>query len=331
MKNPLISIIIVDYKPNTQYLIQSLQAIDTQTYTNFETILIHDLPVKLPQYPWLKTKFLNQNTPPATKRDLGAELAQGQLLTFLDDDAYPDPNWLRSIVTAFTDPTIIAIGGPGITPPNVSFLESASGWASASPLGAGPYTYRFIPQSRRIVDDYPSMNLSVRKKDFLAVGGFDSHYWPGEDTKLCLDLTNLNHGKIIYDPKVIVFHHRRPLWLPHLRQNGNFGLHRGFFAKTLPQTSLRVSYFLPSFMIIGLAYLIFSSIFSSLQIPILYPLGQISLAIYVLALLTNALWILNQSQSLTQALISIPSVFLTQSWYGIRFLEGFLFKQKLTR
>jgi len=331
MKKPLISIIIVDYKPNTQYLIQSLEAINTQSYTNFQTILIHDLQVNLPKYPWLITKFLNKKTPPATKRDLGAQIAQGKFLAFLDDDAYPHPNWLQSIINNFADPNIIAVGGPGITPPNVNFLESASGWTSGSPLGAGPYTYRFLPKPKRFIDDYPSMNVAVRKKDLLLVGGFDSHYWPGEDTKLCLDLTNLKHGKIIYDPQVIVYHHRRPLWIPHLRQNGNFGLHRGFFAKTLPQTSLRISYFLPSFMVLGLMYLFISAIFPSFQIPILYPIGLISLSLYFLALIANNLWIFYYSKKFTQALIAIPSVFLTQAWYGIRFLEGLILKQKLER
>ena len=144
------------------------------------------------------------------KTRLGGEKAKGEILAFIDDDAYPVGDWLKNIVRNFSNPIIVGVGGPGVTPPGVPWQEEASGWMSVSPLGAGPYTYRFLSGRKQFVDDYPSMNLSVIRSNFLAVGGFDSNYWPGEDTKLCLDLVNKQKKKIIYDPKVVVYHHRRP-------------------------------------------------------------------------------------------------------------------------
>ena len=110
--------------------------------------------------------------------------------------------------------------GPGVTPPNDSVFQKAGGWVSASFLGGGPAaSHRFFPRKKREVDDYPSMNFVVRKSDFRAVDGFNSRFWPGEDTKLCLDLTKKLGKKIIYDPEVLVYHHRRSLFVPHLKQN----------------------------------------------------------------------------------------------------------------
>ena len=43
----------------------------------------------------------------------------------------------------------------------------------------------------KFVSDYPTVNLFVRKKIFLKVGGFVEDFWPGEDTKFCLDLVKL--------------------------------------------------------------------------------------------------------------------------------------------
>ena len=235
-------------------------------------------------------------------------MARGDILAFIDDDAYPCEDWLENIVENFKDPKTGGVGGPGITPPDSSWKEQASGWFSASPFGGGFCSHRFLPGKKKFVDDYPSMNFSVRKKDFLSVGGFDSNYWPGEDTKLCLDLVRKLGNKILYDPEVLVFHHRRPLWQLHLRQNGNYGLHRGYFARVLPQTSFRPSYFAPSVLVIFF--------------PILFPL-------YAIVLFLNALWVAQKSQSVLQVMISFPVVSVTHLWYGVKFLQGFLLTKNL--
>ena len=178
--DPLVSVIVIDYKKKNPYLIECLEAIQNQTYKNFEIILETDYPLAI-KYPKLKIiDYRGKYVPPAKKRDHGSKIAKGEILSFIDDDAYPDPHWLENLVSQFKNKNIVGVGGPGITPPNVSWKETASGWASASPIGAGPYTYRFLPGKKQFVDDYPSMNLSVRKKDFELVGGYDSDFWPGE-------------------------------------------------------------------------------------------------------------------------------------------------------
>ncbi len=342
-KPPLVSVIVIDYKKKNPYLIECLDSIEKQTYKNFEIILVCDYHVDL-DYPKLRQKSYGHYVGPAEKRDAGAKMAKGEILAFIDDDAFPSKSWLASLVPHFQKAEIAGVGGPGVTPQVVSWREEASGWASASPIGAGPYTYRFLPGKKQYVDDYPSMNLAVRKTDFMKVGGYDSNFWPGEDTKLCLDLTHKLNKKIIYEPKSIVYHHRRPILLPHLRQNGNFGLHRGFFARILPETSLRPIYFLPTLLLFGFLFLILSLPLSFLQpITLLRSVGIYSFALYFLILSLNSLWILNtivqhkklRSENrdlisiLVQTLLSIPIIFITHLWYGVRFLQGFLFTDKL--
>jgi cellulose synthase/poly-beta-1,6-N-acetylglucosamine synthase-like glycosyltransferase len=216
-KDPLVSVIVIDYKKNNPYLVECLDAIQKQTYKNFEIILVCDYKVSL-VYPKLRQKYYGHYVGPAEKRDEGARIAKGEILAFIDDDAFPSKTWLEKIVPHFRKKNITGVGGPGVTPPNVSWQEEASGWASASPVGAGPYLYRFLPNKKGFVEDYPSMNLAVRKTDFDKVGGYDSNFWPGEDTKLCLDLTHKLKKEIIYESKAIVFHHRRPVLWPHLKR-----------------------------------------------------------------------------------------------------------------
>ena len=330
---PLVSIII-PAKSVTPYLRENIAACLRGAYKNFEIIVVLDEPTK-EIFP--KTIFLVSGpVGPAKKRDIGARGGKGTVLAFIDDDVIPSDMWLSRIMKTLRDPKVGAVGGPGVTPHGVPWQEEASGWVSASPVGSGGFLYRFLPMNRREVDDYPSMNLAVRRSDFEAIGGFDSQYWPGEDTKLCHDIVYTLGKKIIYEPEALVYHHRRPLWLPHLRQNGNFGIHRGYFARILPKTSARPLYFLPSVLVLAAAYAMLYPI-TRYFVPMIPVPFSMAAAIagygfggYFVLLIANGVWIAYRSKRMLPALVSVPAVFATHVWYGLRFLQGYIFTKKLT-
>lgn len=290
----------------------------TMNFTDFEILLFvsHETAESFAKTRIVVRSDLAFN--PAQRRDLAIDEARGAILAFIDDDAYPSSDWLTHAVPYFEDPTIAAVGGPGVTPTEDNLRKQVSGWSSASPLGGGPSAaYRFIPGRKREVDDYPSMNLLVRKSDFLMVGGFDSNYWPGEDTKLCSDLTLKIGKRIVYDPEVLVYHHRRAIFKDHLKQNGRYGFHRGHFARVLPQTSRKLAYFLPScfvtFLILGPFLFLFIN-----AIRVYFLL----LTAYFLLLFFNSFWVWQRSKNYKVALLTIPTIFLTHVWYGIQFIFG---------
>lgn len=177
------------------------------------------------------------------------------------------------------------------------------------------------------MDDYPTFNLIIRKSDFEKVGGFSCHFWPGEDTNLCHKLVYELDKKIIYDPKILVYHHRRPIFLPHLVQIGAYGLHRGFFAKILPVTSRRIGYFIPFFFVI---YLLFAFPFLLLFKGLMpfYPSIQwvylLPITIYLLLLLTTAVRVYCGTRNLAGSFLLIPAIFTTHIVYGTMFLKGLL-------
>lgn len=183
---------------------------------------------------------------PGEKRDRCAERSQAKYLAFLDDDAYPVPGWLEAAAEVFQDPTVGAVAGPAVTPPDDSVLRWASGLVYESWMVGGPYAFRYRPLPARDCDDYPTCNLIVRRDVFEAIGGFDTRYWPGEDTVACLKIVHEQGKRIAYDPRVLVYHHRRDMFAGHLRQLNRYARHRGFFVKRFPKTSLRASYFAPS-------------------------------------------------------------------------------------
>lgn len=320
-----VSIVIPVKENNDRFRQEIIPALKKQTFKNFELIIAPDQEEKKENFP-LFVKIVSSwpITGPAAKRDLGVKKAKGDLIAFIDDDVYPDKNWLKNAVRCLQSPQIAAVCGPGITPPSDNLKQKVSGWVWRSWLGAGGAgTYRCRPEEKRAIDDYPTFNLIVRKKDFQAVGGFDSHFWPGEDTKLCHDLVYKLGKKIIYDPKILVYHHRREIFLPHLRQISRFAIHRGHFARILPKTSFRIGYFIPTFFTAGLI----SGFFLSSINPLFKTFYLVIIGMYLTVLLLTALQVFLKEKNLQLAFLLIPSIFLTHLVYGALFIKGLLAKK----
>src|SRR3989339_437338 len=249
--------------PNLRECIESCLRLD---YPDFEILVLPDNVVTL-NYPKTRVIPTGEVTPPI-KRDLALAQARGEIVAFLDDDAYPAESWLSMALKHFTDPEIAAVGGPAVTPETDSLMQKASGRVYSSYLMSGHYVYRYLPRPRRFVDDYPSCNFLVRKSILLELGGFNTKFWPGEDTFLCLKIVRDLKKKIICDPEVLVYHHRRGLFKGHLKQIANYALHRGYFVKRFPETSFKFTYFLPSFFVLGL---FFGRVVSLLNPALIYP------------------------------------------------------------
>lgn len=313
---PAVSIVIIANRPNV-YLEQALDAIRRIRYASWEVVGVLDEPHANddPRVHFVASGPVG----PADKRDLGARQARAPVLAFLDDDAYPSSGWLAAALRHFEHPRVVAVGGPGLTPPDDGFWQQLSGWVYASWMGSAGLRYRYAKGRRREVDDYPSMNLLVRRSAFEAAGGFRSGFYPGEDTKLCLELT-ARGGRILYEPKAFVYHHRRPMVPGHLRQVAAYGRHRGYFAKRFPATSLRPHYFIPVAWLLWLTLgLLLAPRFRRLA-----SLQRLSLAAYGLALGATGVDVALRSRDPRLGLAVMPSVAITHVVYGVQFVRGLL-------
>lgn len=259
---------------------------------------------------------------PSEKRDMMAKKAKGEILAFLDDDAFPQANWLKRALVHFQNKEVGAVAGPGITPAKSNFWQKVSANVFESYLGGAGMRCRYLPEGKtREVDDWPSVNLIVRATVFKKIGGFSSHYWPGEDTLLCLNIIKAGY-KILYEPKAVVYHHRRTNFIKHFQQIGNYALHRGYFAKKYSKNSLKPIYFMPTLFVLYLS--------SFLVLPLFlarYPLGMfygLPLGLYFLALLIDGIIISIRWKNPLVGLLTLPMIFLTHLWYGLKFIQGLL-------
>lgn len=264
--------IIVPVKAYNEYCRESLSAC-RRLYPEQELLFSPDEPTDVP----IEGVIVVPSGPvgPGAKRDLCAAQAKGEILVFLDDDAYPAPGWLEAADEVFRDPAVGAVGGPAVTPADDPVEFWASGLVYESFLVGGPFAFRYRPLAARDCDDYPTCNLLVRRDVFEAIGGFDTRYWPGEDTVACLKIVHEQHKRLAYDPRVLVWHHRRQMFSGHLRQLNRYARHRGYFVKKFPKTSLRASYFAPSAL---LAWTLLGWVLGPLWVLSMAAYGAIALA-----------------------------------------------------
>lgn len=316
---PFVSVVIA-CPQGSEVLDECIRALEAQVYRNFEVIVLPDGELNLGVRALDIKVIPTGKVRPAEKRNLGIKESKGSIVAFIDDDAYPDVHWLEYAIRYFGDDTIGAVGGPGVTPPNDPYLARVGGRAYDNILLSGNYRYRYKAGGvKRDVDDYPSCNLFVQTDILRKINGYRTDFWPGEDTLLCKDIIDSGY-RIVYDPWVVVNHHRRSLFGPHLRQLGRYAFHRGYFVKRYPSNSLRLSYFIPSAFVI---YLLLWPLVSSmtitpesilwyLQAAFLIPIGFY----FALLLLTSF------SFNILTWLLTAAGVFVSHIWYGIRFLQG---------
>lgn len=252
---------------------------------------------------------------PARKRNRGAALSKGDILAFIDDDTRPHPDWLAAAMAHFADPKVGAVGGPSITPADDSFWAQVSGAAYESWMLSAGERLRYVPGKACDVMDYPSCNLLVRRSAFDEIGGFGTDFWPGEDTEFCLALIKKGY-RIRYEPDAVIDHHRRPSLKKHFKQLANYGLHRGYFVKRYPETSRKLPYFMPSFMLVGGIGLVGASFCGSM--PSLLALTALA-SLYVLLTTISLSW-----RKFSVAACAIPVIFLSHLAYGLAFLKGLL-------
>ncbi len=315
MNNRLLFSIIIPVRIENSYLKETIKHLNNQSEKSFELLVITD---KLASLLSLSSKY---NIGPSAKRNLGAKIAKGKYLAFIDDDSYPNQNWLKNALIHLNSAAdISAVCGPSLTPPSDNVYQQASGLVWSSWFGAGGAgIYRNRISKPRFVDDFPSVNLIVNKADFDKIGGFNEKYWPGEDTLLCLSIVNSLNKKIYYHPSIVVYHHRRQVIIPHLQQIRRYAIHRGYFAKKYPKNSLKIGYITPSIFVIYLLLILpILYLFPAFRLPILMPL-----ATYIIILISNFVYSLHQNRNLPLSIYFVISLPLTHIYYGIFFPLGY--------
>jgi glucosyl-dolichyl phosphate glucuronosyltransferase len=135
-------------------------------------------------------------------RTTAAEIAGGEFLLFLDDDAVADPGWLERMLATLDDPSVVAVGGaplPVYAKPRPRWFPFEFDWVFGC-------AYRGLPETTGPVLRVIGANMAVRTADVLVIGGFhsDDH----DDLDMCHRLLAFFPGRrILYVPSAVVRHY----------------------------------------------------------------------------------------------------------------------------
>lgn len=154
----------------------------------------------------------------AASRDVGVGASTGELVAFLDDDATAPKNWLAAIDDRFrTDSTIMCVGGPDVPPDDDSYFGKSSALVeeySKSHLFA-------LKGEMSNPGPIKGVNMIFRRSVFPKIGNFGS---PPDSEYVHRMLRN--GMKVVYDPKIFVYHYRHSLGYTLRKYVRTLGTHR---------------------------------------------------------------------------------------------------------
>lgn len=146
-------------------------------------------------------------------RNTAVDQATGDVLVFLDDDAFPAPGWLQALLDAFTSGAVAAVGGAA-TP---AWPELRPTWFPREFDWVVGCSYLGMPASRAAVRNVMGCNMAFRREVFDAglrfspmVGRTGNNHSGCEETELCIQLRQRwPDMSVVFEPSAVV-HHRVP-------------------------------------------------------------------------------------------------------------------------
>ena len=225
---PKISVVVCTYN-GASTIRDTLEALRDLDYPAFEVIVVNDGSTDetgqiASTYPYRVIDEENQGLSRA--RNTGIAAATGEIVAFIDDDAYPDPHWLRFLALSFMEGNYAAVGGPNLAPSN-------DGWR-ADAIANAPGGPNAVLISDRIAEHIPGCNMAFRKSALEAVGGFDPRFrTAGDDVDICWRLQD--RGEVIgYSAAAVVWHHRRRYLRTYWKQQVGYGKAEALLEKKWP-------------------------------------------------------------------------------------------------
>ena len=203
MSNLPVSVVIVS-RGRPDALKRCLTGVAQLQYDPFEVVVVAD-PAGLaaagamPFAEALKLEAFDEANISAA-RNLGVVHAAGELVAFIDDDAVPEPLWLKHLAHA-AESGVAALGGFVRGRNGISFqwrAQSLDGGGLPEPLEVHPErpTVLHPPKGRAVKTE--GTNMAVRREVLVALGGFDPAFrYFLDETDLNMRLARAGHGTAI--------------------------------------------------------------------------------------------------------------------------------------
>jgi O-antigen biosynthesis protein len=214
---PLVSVIVCSYN-GSRTIEDTLQRLARLDYPRYEVIVVNDGSTDstvsiVSRY---RVRLISvENGGLSKARNIGLEAAQGEIVAYIDDDAYPDPHWLTYLAATFRKTSHVGVGGPNIAPEGDGPIAECVANAPGGPI--------HVLVTDEEAEHIPGCNMAYRRDALKAVGGFDPQFRiAGDDVDVCWRL-QLRGGTLGFSPAAMVWHHRRNSVRTYWRQQKNYG------------------------------------------------------------------------------------------------------------
>lgn len=226
---PKISVVVCSYN-GANTIRDTFEGLARLEYANYEVIVINDgstddTPSIASEY---DVKLIStENRGLSNARNTGWQEASGEMIAYIDDDAYPDPHWLHYIAWTFMHTDYVGVGGPNIAPPGDGPIADCVANAPGGPVQ--------VLISDTEAEHIPGCNMVFRRSALKAIDGFDPRYRAaGDDVDLCWRL--MDQGwKIGFNGAAVVWHHRRNSWQMYWKQQIGYGKAEALLEEKWPE------------------------------------------------------------------------------------------------
>ena len=271
---------------------------------------------------------------PSVQRNAAIRAARGTLIYFLDDDSVAAPKNLSLAIDLFEQPEVKMVGGPNLCPADAPELEQVFALVLASWVFASSRSRYSQVGARRETSEKELIlcNLIARRAAVLELGGFNEALYPNEENAL-MDELQKRGGKLIYDPKLIVYRRPRSSLGAFCRMLMTYGRGRAEQFREHPTLGSALNFVPPIFVV----YLL-----SLAAEPWVGPILLLPLGAYLVMVLMQAVALAARppmsdkggsanvteaaepraSRRILRSVVAIPLIFLTPILYGAGFWRG---------
>lgn len=190
--------IIIPYYKGEKYIFETLESIDSQTYRDFEVIVVNDGSDKtvldsLKKHERFSNVFIihQENQGQSAARNNGAKFATGKYLLFLDCDDIIERTFLEK-----THQILVSNDSVSICYTKGKFFEKTNKEWVLQPFN----TFDFL------IENCIPITALIYREDFENVGGFDTHLNYYEDWDFWISL--VEQGKKVHKIDEFLFFYR---------------------------------------------------------------------------------------------------------------------------
>lgn len=226
---PSISVVVCSYN-GRRTLGQCLATLKKLRYPNCEVIIVNDGSTDSTEAIAKASGFRvisTANHGLSSARNVGWRAAKGEIVAYIDDDAYPDRHWLEYLAHSFVQTSHAAIGGPNIPPAGDGPIADCVARAPGGPV--------HVLLNDEEAEHIPGCNMAFRRSALLAIGGFDETFRAaGDDVDVCWRVQEKGFT-IGYHPGALVWHHRRNSLWAYWKQQVGYGKAEALLEKKWPE------------------------------------------------------------------------------------------------